>query len=112
MPFLSVRELPVQEPVPGFHLRFVHSETMTIAFWDIDAGALMPEHSHPHEQVAVVVEGELELTVDGETRVVRAGDAAVIPSGVVHSGRALSHCRIHDAFHPTRDDFAVPRTIV
>lgn len=105
MPFLNVQELSESEPVPGYRLRFVNSDSMTIAFWDIEAGAAMPEHSHPHEQVAIVVDGEFELVVAGEPRVVRPGDVAVIPPGTPHSGVALSRCRINDAFHPRRDDF-------
>jgi quercetin dioxygenase-like cupin family protein len=105
MPFLNVRQLEKSEPVEGYHLRFVHCDTMTVAFWEIDAGAVMPEHSHPHEQVAIVTEGEFELMVDGESRTVRPGDVVVIPSDVPHSGRAVTRCRITDAFHPRRDDF-------
>ncbi|MFH1501473.1 MAG: cupin domain-containing protein [Candidatus Eisenbacteria bacterium] len=105
MPFLSIDGLRESEPVPGFRLRFVHSGSMTIAFWDIEAGAAMPEHAHPHEQVAIMIEGEFELVVGGEPRVVRPGDVAVIPSGTPHSGRALTRCRINDAFHPERDEW-------
>ncbi|MBD3349585.1 MAG: cupin domain-containing protein [Candidatus Eisenbacteria bacterium] len=110
MPFVNLKELRQVEPVPGFHLRFVHSDAMTIAFWDVEEGAVMPEHSHSHEQIAVVVEGEFELTLSGETRLLSAGEIAVIPSGEPHSGEAMSRCRLHDAFHPKRDDFDVPRT--
>lgn len=105
MPFLRVQDLRESEPVPGYRLRFVHAGSMTVAFWDIEAGAIMPEHSHPHEQVSIVVDGEFELVVAGESRLVRAGDVAVIPSDTPHSGRAVTRCRINDAFHPRRDDF-------
>jgi quercetin dioxygenase-like cupin family protein len=105
MPFLNVEQQAPSEPVDGFHLRFVHADSMTIAFWEIDAGAVMPEHSHPHEQVAIVTEGEFELVVAGERRTVRPGDVAVIPSNVPHSGSALTSTRITDAFCPRRDDF-------
>ena len=45
--------------VPGFRARFIHSANMTFALWDIDAGASLPEHAHPHEQVVHLLEGEL-----------------------------------------------------
>jgi quercetin dioxygenase-like cupin family protein len=105
MPFLNLSERPKSEPVDGFTLKFVHSDTMTAAFWNIRAGAVMPEHSHPHEQIAVLLDGEFELTLGGETSVLEEGDVAIIPSGVPHSGRAISRCRMCDAFHPRRDDF-------
>ena len=80
MPFIDLNSLMVKEPVPGYRAVFVHSKNMTLAYWKVDEGAVMPEHSHPHEQVASVVEGRFELTLAGETRVLDSGSAAVIPS--------------------------------
>jgi quercetin dioxygenase-like cupin family protein len=94
-----------REPVPGFRVRFVHSEHMTQAYWDIDAGAALPEHGHVHEQVTQVIEGVFELTVEGETTQLEPGLVAVIPSGARHSGRAVTACRIIDAFSPVREDY-------
>jgi quercetin dioxygenase-like cupin family protein len=53
----------------------------------------------------IVSEGEFELTVDGETEVLRPGVVAVIPSDAEHSGRALTDCRVIDIFHPVREDY-------
>ena len=51
----------MREIVPGFRGRFVHTENMTFVYWDIKAGSILPDHSHPHEQVVTVIEGELEF---------------------------------------------------
>jgi unsaturated pyranuronate lyase len=91
--------------IPGFRAKFVHSANMTFALWDIDAGGKLPEHSHPHEQVVHQLEGELELTIEGVTTVLRPGTVAVIPSHAVHSGRALTACRAMDTFYPLREDY-------
>jgi quercetin dioxygenase-like cupin family protein len=91
--------------IPGYRAKFMHSANMTFALWDIDAEAPLPEHSHPHEQVSHVLEGEFELTVDGATSVMKAGNVAVIPSNAQHSGKALTACRILDAFYPLREDY-------
>jgi len=91
--------------IPGFRAKFVHSANMTFALWDIDAGGKLPQHSHPHEQVVHQLEGELEVTVDGVTTVLRPGNVAVIPSHAVHSGRALTACRAMDVFYPLREDY-------
>jgi len=104
MPFVSLEELETREPMPGWQVHFVHSETMTFAHWTIEAGTALPEHRHPHEQVATILEGEFELSIDGETQVLRPGIVAVIPPNALHSGRALTPCRIIDAFHPIRED--------
>jgi quercetin dioxygenase-like cupin family protein len=105
MAFITLDELSTKEPIPGCFAKFVHSEQMTLASWEIGANTLFPEHSHPHEQIMLVVEGEFELTVGAESKVVRPGVVAVIPSGVSHSGRALTDCRVIDAFHPVREDY-------
>ena len=105
MGYLKLKDLEEREIVPGFRAVFVHSENMTLAYWDVDPGASLPEHSHPHEQIANVLEGEFELTVDGEPRVLEPGMVAVIPGSVPHSGKALTPCRLLDAFHPAREDY-------
>ena len=105
MPFAELDHLEVKEPVPGYKAVFVHSDSMTVAYWEVDEGAVMPEHSHPHEQIASVVEGKFELTLGGETEVLDTGSAAVIPSNTPHGGKALTRCRLIDVFHPVRDDY-------
>jgi quercetin dioxygenase-like cupin family protein len=94
--------------IPGFHGRFVHSTTMTFVLWKIDAGAILPPHTHPHEQVVHQFEGELEVTVEGVTTVLKAGMVAVVPPHALHSGRALTDCRTMDAFYPRREDYMQP----
>ena len=105
MSFQDLKEIQEREIVPGYRARFLHSENMTLAFWDVDPGAALPEHSHTHEQIANVLEGQFELTVAGESRVLEPGQIAVIPSDVPHSGRAITACKLLDAFHPCRDDY-------
>lgn len=105
MPFLRIDEIKEREPFPGFKVHFVHSANMTFAHWMIEAGAILPRHSHPHEQVANVLAGEFELTIDNETRILRAGSVAIIPSNAMHSGKAITPCWIIDAFYPIREDY-------
>ncbi|MCU0444192.1 MAG: cupin domain-containing protein [Microscillaceae bacterium] len=78
---------------------------MTISYWEISEGAILPEHSHFHQQISNVIEGQFELTVNGKTQVLEAGKAALIPAHVIHSGRALSKCKIIDIFCPIREDY-------
>jgi len=105
MAYINLDDLPQQEPIAGYRARFVHADQMTLAYWTIEAGAAIPEHAHPHEQVATVLSGEFELTVGGETQRMGPNDVAVIPSNVPHSGRAITECRMIDAFHPVREDY-------
>ncbi len=94
-----------RELIPGHHGRFVHSEHTTHVYWDIDQGAQLPEHSHPHEQVVNLLEGTYELIVDGESHVLEAGNVLVIPGGATHSGEARTACRILDVFSPVREEY-------
>lgn len=105
MPFFKVSDLEARELIPGMSGRFVHSDAMTTAYWEIQAGAILPEHSHPHEQVCNVIEGLFELTIAGQSQRMSAGDIAVIPSDTLHAGKALSDCRIIDVFQPVREDY-------
>src|SRR3954471_24407416 len=94
-----------REVIPGFVGRFLHSDTMTFALWEIAAGSPLPEHSHPHEQVVHLHEGEFEMTVDGRTLRMSPGSVFAIPSNARHHGRALTDCRIMDVFCPVREDY-------
>ena len=105
MPFVDLQQIESRELIPGFDVRFVHTESMTFAHWIVKAGAMLPEHFHEHEQVAHVLEGEFELTIDGQSQVLTSGAVGVIPSNAVHSGRAVTDCRILDVFHPVREDY-------
>jgi quercetin dioxygenase-like cupin family protein len=108
MSFQVLKELPAREYLPGFHGRMLHTEGMTLAFWNIEAGAELPEHHHVEEQVANVLQGRFELTVGGETRQLGAGEVAIIPSNVPHSGRALTDCELLDVFQPVREAYRGP----
>jgi quercetin dioxygenase-like cupin family protein len=91
--------------VPGFVGKVIHTDSMSFVLWEISAGALLPEHNHVHEQVVHQLDGEFELTVDGVASRLRPGMVAAIPSNARHSGRAITDCRILDAFSPVREDY-------
>ena len=105
MPFIDRNKFERRDLFPGFHGHFIHTEKMTLIHWKIDRGSLLPEHSHPHEQVVNMLSGRFELTIDGATRVLHEKMVAVIPSHAVHSGRAITDCRIIDVFYPIREDY-------
>ena len=105
MPFVRLETLEEKEPTPGFAGRFIHSANMTVAHWTVNVGAPLPEHSHPHEQVVNVIEGEFELTINGDTTRLGLRSVAIVPSNAVHSGKALTKCRIINVFSPVREDY-------
>jgi len=105
MTFIDPSVMESKELVKGFHAKFIHSENMTLAYWNIEDGAELPEHSHPHEQVTNLLEGTFELIIGGERKMVGPGEVAIIPSNVVHKGRAITACKIIDVFYPLREDY-------
>ena len=68
-----------------------------VVFWDIDPIGEIPRHSHG-EQWGIVVEGEMDLTIGGQTKRYRAGDSFHIPAGVEHGATFLTHFRAIDFF--------------
>ncbi|HVJ84869.1 MAG TPA: cupin domain-containing protein [Caulifigura sp.] len=98
-------QVPEQTPIPGFHGKVQHSASMSFVLWRIDRDAVLPPHRHVHEQVVHMLEGTFELTVEGETGSYGPGQMAAIPSNALHSGRALTDCRILDVFAPVREDY-------
>ncbi|HLW93279.1 MAG TPA: cupin domain-containing protein [Roseiarcus sp.] len=99
------KDIEPKTVLPGLHARFAHSGAMSFVSWEMEAGSPFPRHSHPHEQVVHMFEGELEVTVEGVTTVLKPGMVAVIPPNAVHLGRALTDCRLLDVFYPLRDDY-------
>jgi quercetin dioxygenase-like cupin family protein len=71
----------------------------------LDAGGVVPRHSHPHEQIGYVARGAIEFTIGDEAKVLRAGDGYVIPGGVPHSCLALEESIAVDVFAPVRDEY-------
>lgn len=53
MQHIDLAEICSREVLPGFHGKFVHSQNMTTAYWDVVAGSSLPEHAHVHEQIMI-----------------------------------------------------------
>src|SRR5438067_637432 len=105
MPFVDTTSLRVVERLPGWHGRYFHSSSMTFAHYDFVRGSSIHEHFHPQEEVYEVIEGELEVTIDGVAQVARPGLVAIVPPGVAHSVRALTDGRAIIVDYPLRHDF-------
>jgi quercetin dioxygenase-like cupin family protein len=102
MPFIEASQLPVKQPRPGWLGRFFHSQHMTFAYYEIQPGAGVHLHRHPNEEVWHVIEGEVEMVVGDDTRVVHGGEAAVVPADVEHSASTNQLCRAIVVDFPVR----------
>lgn len=105
MPFIDTGTLKVTERLPGWHGRYFHTPNMTFAHYDFVRGASIHEHFHPEEEVYMVIEGELEITIDGVSQVVRPGIVAIVPGNARHSIQARTDGRVIIVDHPARPEF-------
>lgn len=105
MPHLLLDRLPALTLADGVVARVATSLNMSIAHVHLAAGARLPRHDHPHEQVVNVVDGELELTVEGQPFRLRRGEVYILPPHIPHSAQAITDCYVIDVFHPVREDF-------
>jgi quercetin dioxygenase-like cupin family protein len=105
MPFYNPNDRPVKHLVPGMHIRTFWGEQQLLSLVELDANTILPRHSHPHEQSTLVLEGELEFELGGETRTIRAGELVIIPGGVEHFVTVgPMPTRVLDTFSPVRED--------
>lgn len=108
MYFHRIKDLDVVTPMLGAEVKSVFLEKLMITFMEFQPGVLIKPHSHPHEQISIIIRGKAIFCVDGESRLLEAGDVCVIPSNVEHSAEILDeHTTIYDGWSPPRDDYAV-----
>jgi quercetin dioxygenase-like cupin family protein len=106
MPFVDISSLKGIERLPGWYGRYFHSPNMTFAHYDFKRGASIHEHFHAQEEVYEVVEGELEVTIDGAVEIARPGVVAIVQSNTRHSVKALSDGRAIIVDYPLRRELS------
>lgn len=91
---------------PGARTRTFWGEHMLFSLVEIDSNSEVPNHTHPHEQAGVLIEGELEMGIGGEVRVMKPGDMYIIPGNVAHYARTgNAAAKALDIFSPVRKEF-------
>ena len=106
-PYVFSREQCASHNIfPGVAIHTLRGETMTVSLVEIEPHATVKRHSHPHEQMGMLLAGELTFVIAGETHHVRAGGMWRIPGGIEHSAMAGPEAvRAIDVFHPVRKDY-------
>lgn len=103
---VRVTERETVEAVDGVHLtQLAGSEGMSVQHFHIEAGATVPEHSHPHEQTGWIESGEGVFVLSEEEVAVRAGDSYAIPGDEPHALEVSGREPLVgvDIFHPPRE---------
>ena len=106
---LNAETPPVELPGGVLRRTLVWGERLLFVEFRVPAGAGVPRHNHPHEQVGYVVSGRLAFAVGDDERVLGPGDAYVIPGDVPHHSRALEDAVVIDVFSPVREEY-LPQT--
>lgn len=100
-----ITDINPKELAPGLTGYYAHGVNMTLGLVEIKAGSNLPLHQHPHEQITYILEGQLDMMIDGKHCPLTAGMYYVIPSNVKHGAVAMTDCKVIDVFNPTRDDY-------
>lgn len=107
MPFIDLHSLTPIEPVPGCRMRTPFGQHLMLSYLEMDDGAEVPLHHHPHEQGGILLKGKVQLTIGDETRIVEAGSLFIIPPNVPHRAVAVDGpATVLDVFSPVREDYA------
>jgi quercetin dioxygenase-like cupin family protein len=107
MPFIDIDQIPAIEVMPGVRIRAPHGNNLMLSYLEMEQGAVVPLHSHPHEQGGILIRGKMELTIGEESRVVEPGAMFLIPSNVLHKAVAVEGPLVAlDVFSPVREDYA------
>jgi quercetin dioxygenase-like cupin family protein len=101
--FVHVDDLEALTVGPGLEFRPLTTDSVMTNFVTLQPNTPTPTHHHVEQQIAVVLSGELTLTVGDETRVMHRGDCAVIPPNVPHTAASGPEgCEVLDVFSPPR----------
>jgi quercetin dioxygenase-like cupin family protein len=106
--FDKLSSLDLRRIWDGVHVRVIHGDRMTLGVVELDAGSVVPEHSHEHEQLGVCLSGSLHFRVGDESRELGPGETWTIPSNVPHEVQVgPAGAVVLDVFAPTREDWHV-----
>lgn len=104
--YVDKKDCSRHQTFPGVELFTLCGEHMTLSLVEMQPHSVIEEHSHPHEQMGLMLSGKAQFIVGGEAKIVGEGELWRIPGGVPHKVIALDEpVRAIDAFYPIREDY-------
>jgi quercetin dioxygenase-like cupin family protein len=103
--YIPWHTIPLEDLNPLLQRQFVVGQDIMLARVLLKKGCIVPEHSHPNEQLTYIVEGALQFWIDGKQITVHAGEVLCIPSNMPHKAEALEDTVDLDIFNPPRADW-------
>ena len=106
MPLIDYSSATPVEMFPGVVRRTMTAgDHMMLVEVRLDAGAVVPTHTHPHEQTGYLISGRCRFRLGDEEREVSSGDCWMVPGDVPHEVTALEPCLVIDIFSPPREEY-------
>ena len=104
--FRNLENIAPRVLAPGVTAKIASGERTMLSLVTFAPDAVVPTHSHPHEQMGMMVSGTMEFTIAGETRVFSGNELYLVPGGVSHSATAGPGGAVAlDAFSPPREEY-------
>jgi quercetin dioxygenase-like cupin family protein len=105
-PYSTVEAITPKEIAEGVSIRIFSGRAMTLSYVTVARNAVVPTHAHPHEQLGIVLDGEMEFWIEGEERLLKRGDVYRIAPNTEHGARGgEAGCVVLDVFSPVREDY-------
>jgi quercetin dioxygenase-like cupin family protein len=103
--FTRPQDFKAKQLAPGINSKLVWGDRIMLNYNTAEAGAAIPTHKHPHEQMGMILGGIMIFTIENETVALKKGDAFLVPGNVEHSARFEVRTTILDVFSPPREDY-------
>jgi len=104
--FWNPDDIVSRELAKGVTAKIAPGEKMMFSLVTLAPNAVVPTHSHPHEQMGMMVSGTMEFTIAGETRQLEPNGIYFVPGGVPHAAKAGPGGAVAlDAFSPPREEY-------
>jgi quercetin dioxygenase-like cupin family protein len=100
-----IKNIKPKELASGITGYYAHGEKSSFGYLELKKGSQVPLHSHINEQITYIIEGQLDMMIDGVAYSLIDGMYHVIPSNVPHSAIAITDCKVIDSFSPVREDY-------
>ena len=106
MPLIDHDSVTPIEMLPGVVRRTItDGERLMLIEGTMDEGAVVPMHTHPHEQTGYLVSGRFLFELGDEKRELGPGDCWLVPSNAPHKVTALAPSVFVDVFSPPREEY-------
>jgi unsaturated pyranuronate lyase len=104
--FVQATEVQWEEVTTGVRRKILaYEKDIMLVRFEFKKGSIGTLHRHPHKQVGYLVSGSFEVTINGEKKILKAGDAYLTLPNIEHGVVALEDSALIDVFTPYREDF-------